>query len=387
MKKMSKKMDLFLLLLMAILTIVGLVSVFSASSDTAVLYYKYSPTYFFKKQLFFAVVIWLFGMFFVIWFPTKKYRSMYIYLLYFFGIIVLLAVTMVKGVVTNSARSWLSIGPITIQPSEFFKSALIIFLGCYYEKIIQKKKYNYIYLLLPIFLSILPVLLIYKQPDLGTALIVLGILGLVILFLPINNKKMNYIKIGGILSVLVVFLSLFLFSDVLLTKEQQDRLHFKNPCTRYTEKTGYQVCNGFIAISNGGLIGSGLGNSTQKHLYLPEAYTDFIFPVIIEEIGVIGGGVIILLFILLLFRLLKIAKESYTIRGSIIAYGTFSYIILHLLVNFLGITALIPLTGVPVPFLSYGGSFLINLLLLLFINERTAIENKQNKEKELLRRI
>lgn len=387
MKKMSKKMDLFLLLLMAILTIIGLISVFSASSDTAVLYYKYLPTYFFKKQLFFAIIIWLFGIFFVIWFPTKKYQSLYIYILYFFGIIFLLAITMAKGVVTNSAKSWLSIGPGTIQPSEFFKSSLIIFLGCYYEKIIQKKKYNYLYLLLPIILSIIPVLLIYKQPDLGTALIVLGILGLVILFLPINNKKMKFIKLGGIISVIIVFISLLLFSDVLLTKEQKDRLYYKNPCTRYTEKTGYQVCNGFIAISNGGLLGKGLGNSTQKHLYLPEAHTDFIFPVIIEETGLIGGGTIIILFILLLFRLLKIAKESYTIRGAIIAYGTFSYILLHLLVNFLGITALIPLTGVPVPFLSYGGSFIINLLLLLFINERIAIENKQNKEKELLRRI
>lgn len=387
MKKMSKKMDIILLLLMAILTIIGIVSVFSASSDTAVLYYKYLPTYFFKKQLFFAIIIWLFGMLFVIWFPTKKYRSMYIYILYFLGITFLLAITMVKGVVTNSAKSWLSIGPITIQPSEFFKSALIIFLGCYYEKIIQKKKYNYITLLLPIILSIIPVFLIYKQPDLGTALIILGILGLVILFLPIKNKKMNYIKLGGIASVIIVCISLFLLSDILLTKEQKDRLNFQNPCTRYTEKTGYQVCNGFIAISNGGLIGKGLGNSTQKHLYLPEAHTDFIFPVIIEETGIIGGGTIIILFILLLFRLLKISKESYTIRGSIIAYGTFSYILLHLLVNFLGITALIPLTGVPVPFLSYGGSFLINLLLLLFINERTAIETIQNKEKELLRRI
>ena len=183
---------------------------------------------------------------------------------------------------------------------------------------------------------------------------------------------------------LVLFVAL---SGNLLTKEQADRLNFKSPCTRYTEKTGYQVCNGFIAISNGGLFGKGLGNSTQKYLYLPEAHTDFIFPIIVEEIGVLGASIVILMYILLLFRLLKISRESSTIRGTIIAYGTFCYIILHLAVNFLGILALIPLTGVPVPFLSYGGSFLMNVLFLMFVNERIAIETNINKENLAIRRI
>lgn len=387
MKKVIKKMDLFLLFLMGLLTIIGLVMVFSASSDTAILYYKQSSTYFFKKQLFFAIVMWIIGLLIIIRIPTINYKKYRLDKFYFYGIIILLFITLVKGTITNSAKSWLPILGVTIQPSEFFKTALIIFLAYYYEYIIQKKKFSYYHLLFPILICLIPLFLIYKQPDLGTDIIVLGILGLIILFLPIKSNNMKKIKLFGILGTIIILASLILFSDKLLTQEQRDRFTFKAPCTRYSEKTGYQVCNGFIAISNGGLTGKGLGNSTQKHLYLPEAHTDFIFPVIIEELGILGGAGIIFLFILLLFRLLNISKKSYTIRGKIIAYGTFCYIILHLGVNFLGISALIPMTGVPVPFLSYGGSFLMNLLFLLFINERIAIENKQNREKELLRRI
>lgn len=381
----SKKMDIPLLIMMIIFTILGLIMVFSASADTAVLYYHYSSTYFFKKQLTFAILMWFVAFPIIIKIPTNNYRKLYLF--YYFGMIFLLILTMFKGVVTNSAKSWLNLGFISIQPSEFFKPALIIFLGCYYDRIIRKKNYSYAALLAPIIISLIPILFIYKQPDLGTCIIVLGILGLITLYLPIKSKTMKVIKFGGVISACLILGILLLFSDKLMTDAQKSRLTFTSPCSRYSEMTGYQVCNGFIAISNGGLFGKGLGNSTQKHLYLPEAYTDFIFPIVVEELGLVGSSIIVLGFIIILFRVLNIAKNAGTVRNSIIAYGTFCYIILHLGINFLGISALIPLTGVPVPFLSYGGSFLINLLFLLFICERISIENKKHKEKEMLRRI
>ena len=172
-----------------------------------------------------------------------------------------------------------------------------------------------------------------------------------------------------------------------LTEEQQSRLNFKAPCTRYVEKTGYQVCNGFIAINGGGLFGKGLGNSTQKYLYLPEAHTDFIFPIAVEELGVVFGVLMILGYIFILYRIVLISKTSYNLRNSIICYGAAIYILLHLIVNFCGILALIPLTGVPVPFLSYGGSFTSNLIFAIFIVERVAIENKITKRKLELSKI
>lgn len=384
MKKMFNKLDKKLLLLMLIFTIFGLVMVFSASSISAVLYNKVEETYFFKRQAFIAIGMWFIGIFFILRIPTSKYK--FLAKGYFFLILIILALIFPYGTITNSAKSWFQVGPIRVQPSEFFKSAMILYFGVYFEKLIQKKDFDNKKVMWPIILSVIGIGLVAIQPDLGTAIIIAGIFGLLILYMPIKTKAYNLLKTSGIIAVcfLVLFVAL---SGNLLTKEQSDRLNFKSPCTRYTEKTGYQVCNGFIAISNGGLFGKGLGNSTQKYLYLPEAHTDFIFPIIVEEIGVIGASVVLLMYILLLFRLLKISKEASTIRGVIIAYGTFCYILLHLAVNFLGILALIPLTGVPVPFLSYGGSFLMNVLFLMFVNERIAIETNINKENQAFRRI
>ena len=168
--------------------------------------------------------------------------------------------------------------------------------------------------------------------------------------------------------------------EKILNSRQLSRLEFQNPCSRYAEDTGYQVCNGFIAIHNGGLFGVGLGNSTQKYLYLPEAHTDFIFPILIEELGAIVGILVLLGYLFILYRILKIGKEARgNIRNMILCYGTFALILLHLIVNLMGVLALIPLTGVPMPFLSYGGSFAINLIMLLFVVERVAYENNKLK--------
>ena len=384
MKKLFNKLDKKLLLLMLIFTIFGLVMVFSASSISAVLYNKVEETYFFKRQAFIAIAMWFIGIFFILRIPTSKYK--FLAKGYFFLILIILALIFPYGTITNSAKSWFRVGPIRVQPSEFFKSAMILYFSVYFEKLIQKNDFDNKKVMWPIILSVIGIGLVAIQPDLGTAIIIAGIFGLLILYMPIKTKAYNFLKTSGI--IVVCFLVLFVaLSGNLLTKEQADRLNFKSPCTRYTEKTGYQVCNGFIAISNGGLFGKGLGNSTQKYLYLPEAHTDFIFPIVVEEIGVIGASVVLLMYILLLFRLLKISKEASTIRGTIIAYGTFCYILLHLAVNFLGILALIPLTGVPVPFLSYGGSFLMNILFLMFVNERIAIETNINKENQAFRRI
>ena len=139
-------------------------------------------------------------------------------------------------------------------------------------------------------------------------------------------------------------------------------------------KDGNQVCNGYIAINNGGLWGKGLGNSTQKYLYLPEPYTDFIFAVMIEELGCVFGIAIILVYIYILYRVLLIGRKSPTNRGCAICYGVCTYIFLHIAVNLLGIMGLMPMTGVPLPFMSYGGSFTICLVAALTIVQRVSVE-------------
>ena len=390
MKNLFKKMDKTLFIFMAVYTILGLVMIFSASSISAVLYNKLKESYFFTKQLEFAIAIWLVGLIFIIRFPTSKYQKLGPLIMV--GILIALAGLYPYGSITNSAKSWYDLKFFSIQPSEFAKTAIILYLAVYYEKIIKRKDYDNMKIIFPMILVLIATALVVFQPDLGTAIIIAGIAAFIFLAIPIENKQMKTMKLTCIIGIIaaaifVVFGGNILKNSNLLTSEQKDRLTYRAPCTRYTDKTGYQVCNGFIAINNGGLFGVGLGNSTQKYLYLPEAYTDFIFPIVIEELGALVGILIIIGYLIILYRLLKIARNAVNMRGSIIAYGTFAYILLHLLVNFMGILALIPLTGVPVPFLSYGGSFYINLMFLLFTCERVAIETKNNKTKELLRSI
>ena len=225
------------------------------------------------------------------------------------------------------------------------------------------------------------------QPDLGGAIIIAGISFFLFNIVPIDSKgKAKLMKVGAIGVVLIGILLLYSGTEF-LNAMQMSRLEFKNPCSRYSENTGYQVCNGFIAIHNGGLFGLGLGNSTQKYLYLPEAHTDFIFPILVEELGLIVGGLVLIGYGVILYRILKIAKMADNPRGAILAFGTFLMLLFHLLVNFMGILALIPLTGVPVPFLSYGGSYTINVFIMIFVVQRVAIETKNNQAKREIAEI
>lgn len=382
MKSKFKNMDKFLFILILIYTILGLVMVFSASSMTAVLEYGQNESYFFVRQLFFVVLAYIAG-FIILFIPNnlinlfKKMSKIIAYIA-----IGVLLFTLFFGKTINGATSWFQLGPITIQPSEFVKTMTILFIAFSFRNPIKMfRGYKF---LMPFVYGVICVALIAAQPDLGTAMILAIICFFMFLSLPLRDKNYSKLKIVAGVAAIVCGALFFFGSDILknvLTTEQLSRLTYANPCTRYTEKTGYQVCNGFIAMNNGGLFGAGLGNSKQKYLYLPEAYTDFIFPIVVEELGAIISSLIIIGFVVMLFRILKIAREADTLTGSLLAYGTFSLIMAHLLINLLGVLAIIPLTGVPLPFLSSGGSFALNLILLLFITERVCIESKTRKLK------
>ena len=188
----------------------------------------------------------------------------------------------------------------------------------------------------------------------------------------------NKIFIGGIL---IVALLLITTGGKLLKSYQLERFNFINPCDRYQEDSGYQLCNSFIAFQNGGIGGQGLGSSTQKYLYLPESYTDFIYPIIVEEWGLIVGIIILIGYMFMLLRIIKISRRANNLRNSLICYGVFAYLLTHIMVNLMGVTGLIPLTGVPLPFLSYGGSYMICLLLALGLVQRVNIESNKKIKK------
>ena len=376
------KLDKLLLITSLLLFFYGLVMVFSSSTVAAVLAYRESSYYFVIRQGAVEIAFLLIALGVIINIPTKFYSS-FSKILPWVMLGLLIAVRLF-GQEINGAKSWIPIGNFNFQSSEYVKTLVIIFMATYYG---DKKKWTSEYSLIPpLAIPLICVALIAIEPDLGTAIIVFGIIAMIFVALPI--KKWNiykYVIPAGILLLLLVF---FLFktgnlvNSGIMTPAQASRFNFLKPCDRYLEKTGYQVCNGYIAINNGGLYGLGLGNSKQKNLYLPEAYTDFIFPIIVEEFGLIGTGILFFVYMLLLFSILTIARHASNLRNSILAYGTFAYILIHLIINLLGVTGLFIMTGVPLPFMSYGGSFVINLIILLGITQRVAIENKSAKLKK-----
>lgn len=385
MRKLFSKMDIPLFIMVVLFVLFGLVMIYSASNITAVVRYGYQPYHFFIRQAIFVIVSFLIGFLIVLRFPTRNYGALAWPLV--FLLIGSLALLFVKGKIAGGAQSWFDLKFFKIQPSEFAKSIFVIFMAIYYNRLNLKKVKNIYAYFVPLGFAAIVIGLVFMQPDLGSAAIIAGIVFLTFISIPVvQNNIMKFIKIFSVVVILLVIGFLYSGNDF-LSSIQKGRLNFKNPCSRYTETTGYQVCNGFIAINNGGLFGVGLGNSTQKYLYLPESHTDFIFPIIVEELGLVTGIIIILGYAYILSRILKIAKTSENLRCSILAYGTFWYFTLHILVNLLGVLALIPLTGVPLPFLSYGGSFTVNAIIMIFVVERVNIENKINKTKREIKAL
>lgn len=378
MKKLFKYTDKPLLLVTVIMFIFGLIMVFSASNVTAYMSHAVSPyNYFLKQAAFLLVGLVLSSV--MIRFNTKSYG--------FFsgGLLIIttisLAVLLVIGSAKNQAVSWFDLGFVSIQPSEFIKIITIVFLANYYEKN-RNNLTSWTKSLFPIGICAIIAGLIFIQPDLGTTIIYCAIVGCIFLSVPIAKE----IKFKSVFSILgIIFFAVIALvgsGKGVLLERQLERFDFTNPCDKILS-TGNQVCNCYIAINNGGLTGTGLGNSTQKYLYLPEPYTDFIYAIIVEELGVITGVLLILAYIFILFRILLIGRKSPNNRGAVICYGVAVYIFLHVAINLMGIMGLMPMTGVPLPFMSYGGSFTVCLIAGLTLVQRVSIENGIIKEKSM----
>ncbi len=375
MKKILAKIDKPLLIIMILLSSIGLLMVFSSSSVAAILRYNKPTIYFFVKQLIFFIIAFI-GGFIILHIPTKYYKKLS--WLYIGGVITALILLLGYGKITNHTQSWFYIPVVglSVQPSEFAKSAIIVFMAIFYNSLIKNKIKNLYLYFIPVSIALFMGVLIAMQPDFGSALILLAISFCIFISVPmIKSNLPKILTILGIGAVVVGVLVLYSGSSI-LNSDQMSRFNFRNPCQRYTDETGYQVCNGFIAINNGGLFGVGIGKSTQKFLYLPESHTDFIFAILVEELGLITGIFVLCLYAIMLMRILIIAKNTKNLRNSILAYGTFWLFTFHIIVNLSGMLALLPLTGVPLPLMSYGGSSTLNFVLMLFVVERIAYENE-----------
>ena len=211
--------------------------------------------------------------------------------------------------------------------------------------------------------------------------VLFAIFAVLFIFSPISKEekyKASFIATVIIGILLIVRLSI---TGYILSGAQESRLNnFFNPCEKY-ETTGYQVCNAFIAINNGGLTGVGIGKSTQKYSYIPEPHTDMVFAIISEENGVIICSLIFITYLIILYRILKLSMKTKKIRNKYICIGVATYIFMHIFINLGGLFGIIPLTGVPLPFLSYGGSFTLSLIATLGVVQKIHIEYKNEKIK------
>ena len=371
--KTLRSLDKWLLLVSVILFVWGLIMIFSASNIAAFMRYYGSPYRFLEKQLWvlgFSLVLFLV----IVLFSTKFYNIVSWPLLVL--IIGLLIAVLFYGKIINERQSWFPIGDFHFQPSEFAKVIMIAWMASFYElnRMSLNKKFT---IWFPLIICGAVFMLIAKEPDLGTALIFASIVLFVFILIPI--KLLLKVKTFFILGVMVLLIGLYTMATggELLQNRQSSRLDYDNPCheDNFYNK-GNQLCNAYIAMNNGGLWGRGLGNSTQKYLYLPEAHTDFIFAIIVEELGLVRASLVIVLYTILLLRIIIIGKRSISARGSILCYGIAMYIFLHIVVNLAGIMGITPMSGIPLPFMSYAGSFTIALVASLAIVQRVCVETK-----------
>ncbi len=346
-----QRTDYSLLISVLILVILGAASVYSASSYRAEQIYGDS-VYYFRQHLIRVAI----GLVCLLIMATSNYRFWLGKSIYFFILSIgLLSYLLTHGpgvLVRNGAASWIKIGPIFFQPSDFARYALIMVLAVQlYEKREQLESFkSFLMLMGLVFLVVVPTAL---EPDLGTAALIT--LTAVILF---------FFAAVPLDFLLVSFLTLLsgALTYVLFFPHSGSRLHAYKSGLLGLADTPYQLKQALIAFSHGGLMGRGIGESLQRFLFLPEAHNDFIFAIIGEEYGLIGTIAVLLLFFTIIRRGLLIAQQAPDGYGRLLAGGITACIASYALINAGVATGLLPTTGIPMPFLSYGGSAVITHL-------------------------
>lgn len=389
-KQFIKDMDKLSLILTIALFGFGLFSIVSASTREAVNNLDQSVYYYFGRQVV-VLITCIIAYIMILFIPTKSYKkgNYFFIKLLWVAVFALNAYMVLKGSGTRGANNWLKIPGIgfQIQPGELAKPVLIVTVALIIEasaKYFRNPKIKHwagIGIFLVVGLS--TAMLIVLQKDLGTACINMGIFGVLFMSSPIMSKD-KWKTVGiGVLSVLVIFGCMNLMGKNPLTEEQNSRLtSFWDPCDEDKRNDeGYQICNAYIAINLGGLTGVGVGKSTQKYSYIPEPHTDMIFSIIAEEDGFIVGTIILIAYMVLISDIMLLSSKAMSISGKYICLGVATYIFLHILLNLGGLFGLIPLTGVPLPFLSYGGSFALMLSVSLAMVQRVHVETKRYRIK------
>ncbi len=368
MKNKNAQVDKMLLSIILILTIFGLMMISSAGVFYATTRFGDS-NYFLKHQFLFGFLPGLIIMYFFSKIDYHFWKKVSVPM--FIVSLICLILVFIPNIGSNAygASRWINLGPISFQPSEMVKLSIILYLAAWLESR-GKEKIKDIYEGMLPFLGILAIagFLIIKQPDTGT-------LGVIILI----AMSMFFISGANLMHIFGIFLAgmMGLVGLIAIAPYRMNRfLVFLNP-EHDPQGVGYQINQALLAIGSGGIFGLGLGHSRQKFNYLPEPVGDSIFAIIGEELGLVGAGIIVILFILFSLRAIKIAKNAPDDFGKIVAIGIVSWVIFQAFVNIAAITAIMPLTGIPLPFISYGGTSFIFLMaamgILLNISKQSRI--------------
>tara|TARA_B100001250_G_scaffold411159_1_gene439183 strand:+ start:76 stop:1206 length:1131 start_codon:yes stop_codon:yes gene_type:complete len=344
-----KSLDYFLIL---IILLIGGISVFAIYSTEGGTFSFYTKNHLTRLVAFFI-------MFLVLSFVriTTWYKNAYIF--YIIGLILLILV-LFFGLVSSGSKRWINLYFLNLQPSELMKIAIIVCFARYYHRIQSADIQSFKFLIQPIILLIVPCVLVINQPDLGTSILIAGS-GISIIWLAGLNIK--YFVYSGL-----VFLVSFPFVISFLKPYQKARiLTFFNP-DRDPLGAGYQIIQSKIAIGSGGFFGKGFLKGTQSYLeFLPEKHTDFIFTLFSEEFGFLGSIILMLLYVLLIYKIISIGFQSRSFFARLYCFGFATAIFLYVFVNIAMVLGLLPIVGAPLPIMSYGGSSMLSIMLGLSI--------------------
>ena len=348
--------------LIFIVILIGSISVFAIHSTEGGEFSYYTKNHLIRLVSFFVMFLFLSFVKINFW-----YRQAYIFYLI---CLILLILVLFFGITASGSKRWINLYLLNLQPSELMKIAIIVCFARYYHRMQSIDIQGYRFLFIPIILLIIPCYLVITQPDLGTSVLIAGS-GIVVIWIAgLNIKYFVY-------SILLLLVSFPFIVSVLKPYQKSRILTFFNP-DRDPMGAGYQIIQSKIAIGSGGLYGKGFLKGTQSYLeFLPEKHTDFIFTLFSEEFGFLGSIVLLTLYMILIYRIIRIGFLNRSFFSRLYCFGFASAFFLYVFVNVAMVLGLLPIVGAPLPIMSYGGSSMLSIMLGLSIVMSCKIYNQE----------
>lgn len=384
----SKYIDFPLLLTYIALCLIGLTMVYSASMvpatrGTLTGGIAVSGTYFYMRQLIYVIVGFgiVFFMAYIMDIRILKNRNVQQGMMAV--LLILLFATLVFGSEINGSKSWLNLGFMNLQASELLKVGIILYVPYIIDRKWVQIQQNPKVVYGPLFFVGFIIVLVLFQKDVGQTMLLTAILICIFIYTGIGMKNILRLLSAPFLGLIVGIIIIVVFRINILPAYLTARFSALENPFNYESGIGYHLANSLLAIGNGGLFGRGLGNSVMKLGYLPEPHTDFIFAIICEELGFIGALIVLILIYSIVYRALVMASRTDSYFYKLVCVGIASYIGIQAFVNLGGISGLIPLTGVPLPFISFGGSSMMSLSmamgLLLLVGKQIKYEEARQR--------